>query len=361
MEHQTMTGQSGYHESLTAHELAHQWWGDNVTCKTWSDIWLNEGFATYAECLWEEFKNGASDSAAYLAAILARKPSASTGSVYVPASQTSSVSRIFDSNLSYRKGAWVLHQLRHVVGDSTFFQLLLDYRAAYQGSAATTDDFAAVASTAHGQDLGWFFQEWVYQGGAPIYQFGWDTVNVDGQQYLHAKIRQTQSSPAPLVFTMPVDLRATISGLPETITVWNNAREQWFVAPVDDVPTALQFDPDQWILRTGLSAIAITLGDLDSDNDVDSYDLSGFSECFTGSGGTKPPGCEPVDFDGDGDVDCADYEQFKQSWTDAGSPGDFTACSLVPAASSWGLLSMALALAALGTIVVSRKAKFAEC
>ena len=139
-EHQTNTGEGVFDESVTSHELGHQWWGDNITCKTWSDIWLNEGFATYTECLWLEHRPGSAGLSDYLAGMQARKPNPTSDSVYVY--DTTDMNRIFSTNYTYRKGAWVLHQLRHVVGDTTFYQILQTYRSTFQGSGATTDDFA---------------------------------------------------------------------------------------------------------------------------------------------------------------------------------------------------------------------------
>jgi hypothetical protein len=260
MEHQTFTAQGTFSEWVTAHELSHQWWGDMITCKTWSDIWLNEGFATHGECLWEEFKTGTSNPAAYFACIQGRRPSAVDDSVYVYPAQTANLNRIFSGTYSYRKGAWVLHQLRYLVGDTAFFGTLANYRVAYEYSAATTDDFAAVASATYGQDLSWFFDQWVYQIGAPAYQYGWQSASVAGQDYLLVKIDQTQVAAYPDVFTMPVDLVATIGGAPQTVQVWNDARNEWFVVPVDGPVTALQFDPNQWILRTGAVNLAYAPG-----------------------------------------------------------------------------------------------------
>jgi aminopeptidase N len=260
MEHQTITGQGTFAESVTAHELAHQWWGDMITCRTWSDIWLNEGFATYGECLWEERKTGVINPTAYFAAVQARKPSSVGNTVYVPPAQTNDLNRIFSSTFSYQKGCWVLHQLRGVVGDDTFFDILADYRAAFEFSAATTDEFVAVASNTYGSDLSWFFDQWVYQPGAPAYNFGWQSANVAGQNYLLARVAQTQGGGYPNVFIMPVDLRVTIGGSPQTVTVWNDAREQWFVVPISATATALQFDPNQWILRTGASTVTYVPG-----------------------------------------------------------------------------------------------------
>jgi hypothetical protein len=255
MEHQTITGQGSFGESLTAHELSHQWWGDMVTCKYWNDIWLNEGFATYSECLWEERKGGGINTAAYQSAVNARRPSnnGAGGSVY--RYNTTSLNSIFNGTYSYSKGAWVLHMLRHVVGDATFFDILEAYRSAFAYSAVTTSDFAAVASSVSGRDLSTFFDQWVMQRGAPSYQYGWQSTNVAGQDYLLVNIAQTQTAttgapPQVLeVYAMPIDLAATVDGSLQTLVVDNGARNQWFVVPVGGPVTAVSFDPGPHILR----------------------------------------------------------------------------------------------------------------
>jgi len=266
MEHQTMTGLGTFSESVIAHELAHQWWGDMVTCKHWGDIWLNEGFATYSECLWEERKAGGINTAAYFAAINARRPTNNGADDSVFVYDASSMSRIFSSTYSYNKGAWVLHMLRHVVGDSTFFAILDAYRQQYGGKAATTDDFATVASAVSGRNLTPFFNQWVFQKGAPTYQYGWQSVNVAGQDYLLVRVAQTQtatsgSPPQVLsVYEMPVDLNVTIGGSPQTKVVQNDARTEWFVVPVSGPVTALSFDPGPWILRGSATSVAYVPG-----------------------------------------------------------------------------------------------------
>lgn len=271
MEHQSMTGEGTFSESVTAHELGHQWWGDNVTCKTWSDIWVNEGFADYTECLWAERKAGGIDTAAYLSALSNRRPTSngSGDSVYVYPSAISSggVNRIFSNDYTYYKGGWVLHMLRHAVGDNTFFNGILPaYRTQFTGSAATTDDFSNVCSTVTGKDMTPFFNQWIYNRGAPSYQYGWQSTNVAGQNYLLMKITQTQtatsgSPPQVLsVYQMPVDVSATISGSPQTKTVQNTARTQWFVVPVSAAVTALSFDPAPYILRGSATSVAYAAG-----------------------------------------------------------------------------------------------------
>ncbi|OYT73770.1 MAG: hypothetical protein CFK49_09725 [Armatimonadetes bacterium JP3_11] len=246
MEHQTMSGQGGFGESLTAHELAHQWWGDMVTCATWNDIWLNEGFATYSEALWQEYKNGSSDPNALRTAMLNRRPSSLNGSVY--RYDTSSVNAIFDSNFAYRKGAWVLHGLRWILGTERFFELLARYRQRYAYSHATTADFQAVAEEVWGDTLDWFFQPWVYGRGAPSYNWGWTTTAVNGKTYLLMSLRQTQQSSYGL-YTMPIGVRATIGSQTQELRLWNSAQTQHYVVPVSDPVSSLAFDPDEWILK----------------------------------------------------------------------------------------------------------------
>ncbi|UCE59403.1 MAG: M1 family metallopeptidase [Phycisphaerales bacterium] len=285
-EYQTMTSQGGgdwaFNDWLTAHELAHSWWGNLVTCKTWSDIWLNEGPAKHSECLWEEFKTGTPDQSAYLSCMLDRKPTgAGAGaSVYVPRDELFDW-RIFSYDYTYLKGAWVMHQLRGVVGDTVFFDILSNWRAAYAFSAATTADFAAIASTAYGSNLRWFFDQWVYNAGAPAYAYTWETENVGGQDYLHVWIGQVQNPPNPEVFVMPVDLVVTIGGSPETLTVWNDARVQAYSVAVSGPVTDLQFDPNEWILRT----FAVE-GDCNHNSIRDACDV----DCDAG-GCSPPPHC----------------------------------------------------------------------
>jgi aminopeptidase N len=258
MEHQTATGQGGLHafrESLTAHELAHQWWGDLVTCATWHDIWLNEGFATYSTALWFEFESGTSDVTARESYMDGRRPAQLDGSVYVY--DVSNPSRIFSSNYSYSKAAWVLHMLRGVVGDENFFEILAEYRQRFAYSTVTTEDFREVAEEIWGAELDWFFDEWIFGGGAPSYRYGWRHHEVNGQHFLEVAVEQQQQESA---FEMPVTIETIELGERREYTFWNDARGEHLLVPVSGPVDSVELDPGEWILTRSVAESAFSDG-----------------------------------------------------------------------------------------------------
>lgn len=265
MEHQTITGMGGtFSESVTAHELGHQWWGDDVTCRTWNDIWVNEGFATYSEALWYERKPGSAGISALHSSMAARRPSnltATTGSSAYCFDVTSP-NNIFSSNNSYRKGGWALHQLRKIVGDTTFFQILANYRAAFSGTGATTQNFSDIASSTHGSSLQWYIDQSVLGQGTPAYLYGSQAVTVNGQHYLKLHIRQTQSTAmgANNKFTFPIDIRVDRTGGNTTYVVWNDERQEHFVIPLTAPATGMGFDEFNWILSSSRASEAYING-----------------------------------------------------------------------------------------------------
>ena len=240
MEHQTCTSLGTYNESVVAHELGHQWWGDAVTCRDFHHVWVNEGFATYCEALWAEAVGGI---AAYHADIdLNRFYGA--GTVYCP--DDTNENRIFDSNLSYNKGSWVLHMLRHVLGDSTFFAGLRRYGLDRGYSTGTTEDVQAAFQAVSGRDLSRYFQQWVYGEYYPVYALGWSAVGAGGGYDITLSLRQTQSWQ---LFTMPLDVRVTTATGSRTFVVQDSLASQSFTLHVDGEPLAVDLDPDGWVLR----------------------------------------------------------------------------------------------------------------
>ncbi len=255
MEHQTFTAQGTFSESVTVHELGHQWWGDMITCNTWNHIWINEGFAAYTEALWAERKPGSSGLPA-LKSVMATKKYTGAGSVYVTDAEVANMNAIFDTSTTYNKAAWVLHMLRHVLGDDNFFDALAAYRAAFQYSAASTEDFQGACEPFYPTgDLSWFFSEWIYGERTPAYQWGWTNAQIHGQNYLLLSIDQTQDA-AYQRFTMPIDI--VVNG--DTYTAFDDHDPQNFVIPLPAPATTVDLDPDEWILTSGRTTAAYSPG-----------------------------------------------------------------------------------------------------
>jgi aminopeptidase N len=251
MEHQTITSMGGWGEYLIAHELAHQWWGDMVTCDDFHHIWLNEGFATYSEALWSEDQYGMDryhmdmTAAKYFGA----------GTIYVP--DTSDWNRIFHGGLSYNKGSWVLHMLRHVVGDATFSSILQAYYSDvnHQYGTATTEEFRDLCEAVSGMDLDWFFHQWIYEEYFPEYSFEWSAAAAGGGSWdIALTVDQDQTN---YFFKMPVDIEIqSATGDTSTVVVWDSLATQSFVINVPFEPAVLLLDPRQWILRTIFEPVA---------------------------------------------------------------------------------------------------------
>jgi aminopeptidase N len=252
MEHQTMTSTRTFAEDVIAHELAHQWFGDMITCRSWTDLWLNEGFAQYGSALFREQQYGMPSYWTYMNAQLDRARLA-LGVIGAP--DTSSVQDLFNSFRTYSKGAVVLHMLRRVLGDSLFFQSLLAYAndPALKYSTATTQDFQSICERVSGKSLGYFFQEWIYGEGFPTYDYTWtwNTLKDSSVCILNVEQRDTRNNPS--FFTMPIDIRLTLGGRDTTVTVYNNAQKQSFTLRCDTPPSAVLLDPDRWILKIAFS------------------------------------------------------------------------------------------------------------
>ncbi len=258
MEHQTCSSlyYNSYSEELIAHELAHQWFGDLITCADFGHIWLNEGFATWSEALWIEKSLGAQEyrDAMYDARYLG------PGTIFVE--NPNNFHTIFDFNLSYQKASWVPHMLRRVVGEAGFAEALDLWRATYAFSGATTEDFQGVFESVSGLNLQPFFQQWIYGEYYPAYQMSWRTVPEAGQTRVMVKIEQTQANTG--LFTMPLDLRITTDAGTTTTVVQNSQAAQWYDVLVSGNVLNVQLDPDGWVLCTvadgGVSEVPQTVG-----------------------------------------------------------------------------------------------------
>lgn len=246
MEHQTMTTQGFFEKTLTSHELAHQWFGDHVTCGSWADIWVNEGFAAYSEYIMlEHLYNGQQQ-----ADMLSRHDnimSQPDGSVWVEDSLHDN--SIFDGRLVYDKGAAILHTLRFLVNnDSLYYAAFRQYQQQYANSTALGVDFIQVMENVTGMDFTAFTQEWYFGQGFPTYSARWNMVGTD----LLLEIDQTTS--ADLVtpfFTNDLELKFSRTGMADTtirFTVGGTSN-QYLVANPGTIAGLLSIDPNNWIIN----------------------------------------------------------------------------------------------------------------
>ena len=258
MEHQTMSTMASFGTGLIAHELGHQWFGDNVTCASWNDIWINEGFATYSEYLMIEKLPAlfTTTPAAYMNSVHTNVMSIANGSVFVPNASLYDESRIFSSRLSYNKGAAIIHNLRfEIQNDNQFFQILQQFQNQYKNSFASATDFQNVAQAISGKNLSDFFNQWYYGEGYP-------TFNVDYSKQgdsLVLFVNQTVSagSVTPLFKGLYEITFQTASG-DTTVLINQQFNNQTFKFRSNRTPTGVVIDPNNWVInKTGSITTAL--------------------------------------------------------------------------------------------------------
>jgi len=262
MEHTTVSfmtagSNGGYSRSLIAHELGHQWFGDKVTCGTWKDIWLNEGFATYMASMVVEHLDGAAAFVTNKNSMITSITSQTSGAVYLTDTEALDVNRIFSSRLSYNKGAMVLHMLRYKLGDAPFFQGLLNYLNDPELSYAyaKTPDLQGHLEAASGVNLTEFFNDWVYKQGYPIYTITAQNI-APGQA--RVTINQAQSHSSVSFFEMPVPVKLTgAGGQSVDLRLEHTTNGQQFIVNVPFVVTGVVFNANKDIISKNGSA---TLG-----------------------------------------------------------------------------------------------------
>jgi aminopeptidase N len=248
MEHQTMTTQGFFEKKLTAHELGHQWWGNNVTCASWADIWINEGFASYSEYLMLE-NLYPTEKNQHMLDVHDNVMTQTGGSVWVLDSLNEN--RIFSGRLTYDKGAGIIHSIRYLVNnDSLFFNALRAFQIAFSDQTAKGVDFKDFVSVYTGINLDAFFEEWYFGEGYPTYSIRWEQVGPD----VLLEVSHTSSKPSITpTFTNPIDIKLNRAAAPDTIIRFPiTSNTELFtisnIGPLSISATAI-VDPNNWIMN----------------------------------------------------------------------------------------------------------------
>jgi aminopeptidase N len=246
MENQTITGiganfvgGKNFFKDIYVHELAHHWFGDAVGPKTWKDIWLNEGFASYCEALYFEHTSG---KAALRSTMRSKFQSNFSGTVYNPSPD------LFGS-IVYDKGAWVLHMLRWEVGDSTFFKILRTYFKTYKYKNASTKDFEKICEQVSKKDLSKFFYQWIFNGTSDLdLTYNWNSVASADSFRIKVNIRQTQTKYTPYFFPLEIQFKYQNDTASYSHKYYISSKDTTLQIMSKMKPDNVILDPDSWLL-----------------------------------------------------------------------------------------------------------------
>ena len=236
--------ENAFGEGVVSHEIAHQWFGDSVTENDWHHLWLSEGFATYFGHLFFEKFDGREkfvklmldDKESYL-----RADSKDARPIYDPA--ITDLFKLLNAN-NYQKGGWVLHMLRHIMGDEKFFAGIRDYYRTYRDRNALTDDLRKVMEAQYGQSLEWFFRQWIFEAGHPVYDAAWKWHEGAKELRLHVTQKQEKT-----VFRMPLDVEIKSGSTSRREIIQMSERQQQFTFHLAAQPQSIALDPDEWVLK----------------------------------------------------------------------------------------------------------------
>jgi aminopeptidase N len=234
---------------IVSHELAHQWWGDLITLRSWGHAWMNESFGTYSDYLYFRHEKGDDEGAVNLQDKLA---------AYLREAKTRYIRPIvsdrydrpedmFDSH-SYPKGALVLHMLRSILGDEIFFKTLGQFLHRYAFDAVDTADFIRSVKTVTGQNLDWFFDQWLFKPGHPVFDLRseWDAA----RKVVRLKVAQVQDPANGVpVFRVPVTVKVVTAGKLEAHRIWIREREETFEFPAETKPLLVRFDAANELIK----------------------------------------------------------------------------------------------------------------
>ncbi len=243
MEHQTMTTIGVVNYEIIAHELGHQWFGDEVTCATWSDIWVNEGFATYTAFLALQYLD-TSKSAAYMENSHNSVLSQPDGSIWF--TDTLNVGRIFSNRLTYQKGSSIIHMIRFELNNDTlFFNILKEYIRRFKGSTASALDFKKVVEDLSGKNFTPFFNQWFFGEGYPIFNVFWNQM---GNRVSIINAQSTSKPSSVSLFLTPLEYKIKTTKGDTTIKIYFKNNVQGTVLNVKDSVLSVEVDPSNWLL-----------------------------------------------------------------------------------------------------------------
>ncbi len=245
IEHQTITGIGSrfiggkkFFDNVYIHEVAHQWWGNAVGLKSWDDIWLNEGFASYSEALYYENRNGEDALVSSMNDFAATNFS---GKLYAPG-------RNLFSRTIYHKGAWVLHMLRREIGDSLFFSVMRNYFERYKYENASTEDFISIVEKTSGREFDKFFDQWVYSGEGMIeVNYDWKKKRSKNGGIINTLVlEQTQDDYEEYHF--PLDIKLINKDQYEIKTFEIDSVKKNITFETKQIYDEIEFDPGVWLL-----------------------------------------------------------------------------------------------------------------
>lgn len=234
-------------ESLVAHEIAHQWFGDSVTQSTWADLWLSEGFATYFAALFIQKHDGEEAFREYMRGA-AQRYFAYEKQTNTPIhdTQTQDLMKLLNQN-NYEKGAWILHMLRKRLDDEAFFQGLRNFYNAHREGNATTEDLRSALEKSSGKNLRAFFARWIYGSGHPVYEWSSQATEMrDGSNSVTIVLKQVQAG-AP--FLDPVPVTVTSEGKTTSLTLSPNGKVATATVRTGKVPLEIKIDPEDTLLK----------------------------------------------------------------------------------------------------------------
>ena len=250
MEHQTISSMGKFDFEIISHELAHQWFGDYITCQTWEDLWLNEGFATYLTGLCYENLIDGYWWPIWKGVTVGQITADSTGTVFPV--DTNDISILFDSRLTYRKAAYILHMIRWTIGDDNFFQAIRNYlnNSELSFSYAKTPDLIAQFEQQADTNLTDFMNDWFYGESYPIYNIEWSQ---DQGQDFHLQLNQTSALNDNHFFRLyvPVQLIGTNDTL--NLKLNNQVNHQSYNYDINFIVDTVIFDPDLHLISKNSS------------------------------------------------------------------------------------------------------------